>query len=106
MVARGTGVSRFAVQNSSDPRASATSVQSLSLSKLAALEVWDIQSSQWEGLSGSMRLDPSPAGGWNFKASIAPSRLNHFVRSPDNKMRVRVRLENVGVQVSSLSVES
>jgi len=64
------------------------------------IEVLNSQSGKWQRLSGQPRLDPSPAGGWNFSARV-PLEL---VSRPANSMRVRVRLPDAATQVSSLSV--
>jgi len=64
------------------------------------IEAVNSQSGKWQAIKGQTRLDPSPAGGWNFSARV-PLEL---VSRPGNWMRVRVRLPDASTQVSSLSV--
>jgi hypothetical protein len=63
-------------------------------------EVWNSSAARWQPLNGTLRMENSPFGGWNFSAPID----SNWARQPDSLLRVRVRLENSNVQVSSLTV--
>lgn len=63
-------------------------------------EVFDVRLGKWQPLSGTMKRDKSPAGGWNFTAPIDAS----MARQPDRLLRVRARLDNAAAQVSALRI--
>jgi hypothetical protein len=94
LTARGTGIGATRNPGTSygPPKAGAGQVR---------IEAWDPGAVKWQPLKGKTRLDPSPAGGWNFSATV-PS---NWVRRPSNSLRVRVRLDTPNAQVSSLRVE-
>ncbi|RYX84011.1 hypothetical protein EON83_11760 [bacterium] len=96
---RGTGISRYSAQMYS-ARSRFEPIRSVPLDQMVRFEAWNIHQSRWQPIVGKMRIDASPAGGWNFSAPI-PSQ---WVRRPDDSLRVRVRLANAGAQVSSLGI--
>lgn len=101
--ARGTGASLFISRNFGFREVVASGVKkNTSLKKMALFEVWDGQTSRWRKVTGNMRIDPSPAGGWNFDTPLSARYISH----PDNTLRIRIRLENAGINVSTVSVES
>lgn len=65
-------------------------------------EVFDLAVNRWRPLSGELRRDNSPAGGWNFAARIG----REWAREPDRMLKVRVRRDNNRTRVSSLRVTS
>ena len=106
--ARGTGVSKYAAQAyaARPPGFRATPAEPvkagrISLKDVVRFEAWDSQKASWQPVVGAMRIDASPAGGWNFSAPIP----TQWIRRPDNTLRLRVRLASAGAQVSSLRVE-
>ncbi len=95
--ARGTGLSPGVARQYPEPRSKVPPA----LSSLVRFEAWNTQTGQWQPMNGHLRIDPSPAGGWNFSAPVLPAS----VRRPANSLRVRVRRAHPGVLVSSLSVK-
>ncbi len=70
-------------------------------SEQVRVEAWNASAAKWQALQGKTRFDRSPARGWNFSAKVPAN----WVRRPANSLRVRVRLNSPGAQVSSLRVE-
>lgn len=100
--AHGTGVSTYVAQAFGRPsRFDPPTSQPVPQNEMVRFEAWNVQSAGWQPISGTMRIDRSPAGGWNFSAKVPPQ----CIRQPDRTLRVRVRLANAGTQVSSLSVD-
>ncbi|BCM94089.1 hypothetical protein IAD21_05989 [Abditibacteriota bacterium] len=99
MRVRGTGISQYSAQMYSS-RSRFDALGKVSLKQMVHFDAWNVQNARWQPVTGVMRTDSSPAGGWVFSASVPRA----WIRRPDNSLRVRVRLANAGAQVSSLHV--
>ncbi len=104
MSARGTGASSLNRNGrfNARPRSSGGSqIARTPVEQMVRFEAWNLRTSSWQPVRGTMKLDSSPAGGWNFGAPVD----RNWIRVPDNTMRIRIRLADSRVQVSSLNVQ-
>lgn len=65
-------------------------------------EVYDARQNDWQGLAGTIHERRSPAGGWDFSATIE----RKWAREPERLLKIRVIRDNSRSKVSSARVMS